>query len=292
MAKRLVRLLRRAPIFGPRFVRAELERRYLSIFGCLPSVDAPSGFNDWMLRRILYDRDPRLRTICDKLAMRDFVRERAGPDSVVPLLGIWTGPASIRWDSLPRRFVLKPNHSSGPIAIVRTEADRDPAALSAMAAKWLRHDFFDVNLEWGYRNLPRRLLAEPLLAGADGGPPVEAQVLTFQGKAALIRVIRGDKETPGRRENWFDVEGRALPVRTRIAVGDYVLCANDARSVVALAERVAAGFSHLRVDCYITGDRPKIGELSAYMTGGRVQWKPPEWDKKLGRLWQGGAPTA
>jgi hypothetical protein len=290
MAKRLVKLLRRTPVLGRRLIRTELERRYQAAFGHLPNIDAPSGFNEWILHRILHDRDPRLRTICDKLAVRDFIREHAGAEYVVPLLGVWKDPASVPWDALPERFVLKPNHSSGRIAVVRTDADRAPAALSAKAAKWLRHDFFDVSLEWGYLNMPRRLLAEPLLLGPGGGPPAEAQVMTFHGKAAFIRVMTGEKKTASRRSNWFDVEGRRLPIGTEIQAGNYTLSPADARFLAPVAERVAAGFSHLRVDCLLTCDGPKIGELTAYHLAGKARWNPPEWDEKLGRLWETGLP--
>jgi hypothetical protein len=291
MADRLLRLLRRTPVLGPRLIRAEIERRYRRVFGRMPNLDAPAGFNERMLNRILHDRDPRLKTICDKLAVREFIRQHAGVEFVVPLLGVWQDPAQIAWDSLPPRFVLKPNHSSGPIAIVRTDADRDPATLSAMAAGWLHHDFFDMNFERGYRNMPKRLLAEPLLAGPGGTPLAEAQVLTFHGRAALIRVKTGDKRAADPRANWFDATGRALALITTLPAGDFVLSADDVRSVVPVAERIAAGFSHLRVDFHLTGDGPKICELTPYHGAGLVPWQPPEWDEKLGRLWAAGAPA-
>jgi hypothetical protein len=291
--KRLVRLLRRTPIIGRRFIRAELQRRHLSAFGRLPRIDAPSGFNEWILHRMLHDRDPRLRTVCDKLAVRDFVRQHAGPEFVVPLLGSWQDPASIPWDSLPRRFVLKPNHSSGRFAIVRTDADRNPAALSAKAARWLRDDFFDANLEWGYLGMPRRLLAEPLLTGPAGEPLAEPHVYTFHGKAAYIGVLADSKLTGKRSENWFDAAGRPLSISTNeYPVGEFALSAHDAKVVVALAERVAAGFDHMRVDIWLTDEGPKIGELTPYNCAGRMRWKPPEWDEKFGRLWQAGPPKS
>jgi hypothetical protein len=263
------------------------------VFGRLPNIAAPSGFNEWILHRTLYDHDPRLKTICDKLAVREFIRRCAGPEYLVPLLGVWEDPASVPWHELPRSFVLKPNHSSGLVAIVRTDAERDPVALATQAADWLKHDFFDTNFEWGYRNLPRRLLAEPLLAGPAGAPLAEAAVFTFHGKAAVIRVKTGEKLTPAERANWFDAQGRALPpLSARQTAGDYVLSANDVKIVVPLAERIAAGFSHLRVDMYLTDEGPKIGELTSYENAGLKQWTPPEWDEKLGRLWAAGAPLA
>jgi hypothetical protein len=275
-------------MLGRRSVRAELARRYHAALGRQPNIEAPKTYNERILHRILYDRDPRLRTICDKLAVRDFIRQHAGPEFVVPLLGVWKDPASIPWDSLPQRFVLKPNHSSGPVAVVRGDAERDPVALAAKAAEWLRQDYFDVTFEWGYRGIPRRVLAEPLLVGPGGEPLAEAQVLTFHGKAALIRVMTGDKLAPSRRANWFDVQSQALPIRGMTPAGDFVLSASDAGIIVPVAERVAAGFSHLRVDFHLADDGPRICELTPYHLAGRAQWKPPEWDEKLGRLWGAG----
>jgi len=291
MADPLLRILRRTPVLGRNLIRAELERRYRAAFGRLPNIEAPAGFNERILHRVLHDRDPRLRTLCDKLAVREFIRVHAGPEFVVPLLGVWKDPGSIPWHALPRRFVLKPNHSSGPVALVRNDVERDPAALSAKAAEWLKQDYFDITFEWGYRNMPRRLLAEPLLAAPGGGPPAEARVFAFHGKVALMVVRTGEKGTPGRHDNWFDAQGRALPIRSENPIGEFVLTVDDIRIVVPAAERVAAGFGHLRVDFYLTDDGLKIGELTAYHHAGRARWEPPEWDGKLGRLWAAGAPV-
>lgn len=281
----VIRMLRRAPIIGQRMVRAKLEKRYKKDHGLAPRLNPPISFNEHILHRIIYDRDPRLKVICDKLAVRDFIRKHAGPEFVVPLLGVWKDPSEIDWDSLPQRFVLKPNHSSGPIAIVLEDSDRDPDLLTEKASSWLRYDYFDYSLEWGYLGIPRRLLAEPLLTGPDGGPPVEALVLVFSGKAAVIRVLTGRKFSPDLRDNWFDAAGARLPLRVKATPGDFVLSERDIRILVPVAERVSTGFSHLRVDFYLTNEGPKIGELTPYHVGGTAMWNPPEWDEKLGRLW-------
>ncbi len=87
------------------------------------------------------------------------------------------------------------------------------------------------------------------------------------------------------RDNWYDAAGVRLPLRVKATPGDFVLSENDIRILVPVAERVSAGFSHLRVDFYLTSDGPKIGELTPYHVAGTAKWNPPEWDEKLGRLW-------
>ena len=273
------------PIPEQQRVRDEIERRHTGSNGLQIRLDPPVSFNERILHRIIYDRDPRLKIICDKLAVRDYIEKHAGSEFVVPILGVWKDPTEIAWDSLPQRFVLKPNHSSGPVALVRGIADKNPDLLIAKATEWLSYDYFDVSFEWGYQGIPRRLIAEPFLAGPDGSPPAEAQVLTFNGKAAVIRVLTGEKLSPDRRDNWFDVSGTRLPICTDDTPGDFNLSREDIHLIIPVAEAVSDGFSHLRVDFYLTDTGPKIGELTPYHNAGSEMWSPPEWNEKLGRLW-------
>ena len=285
-----LRWLRRAPVIGPWLIRSALVRRHARIHGAAPRLDPPITFNEHILHRILFDRDPRLKLLNDKLAVREFIRARVGEKYVVPLLGVWSDPALVAWDRLPVPFVLKPSHASGSVAIVRTEADLDPVRLTALARGWLAEDYFDTSMEWGYRNLPRRLLAEPLLRGPDGAAPLEAQVFTFRGRAAILRVFVGVKFSEDRREACFDAQGVLLPMTFREQPSDVRPAPEMLQLLCTLAETVSAGFSQLRVDFLLTAEGPMIGELTPYHFSGTMRWRHPEWDGVLGRMWAEQAP--
>jgi hypothetical protein len=279
-------LLRRLPVVGEYFLRKEVLRRYRNVFGRLPRLDPPVTFNEHITHRMLYDRDPRLKIINDKFAVRQFIHDRIGAEHVVPTLGAWRRAEDILWERLPEAFVLKPNHSCGHIAFVSGPRDRDIRRLSEEARRWLRLDYFDASCEWGYRDLPRVVIAEPLLQSPDGGPPVEAQVFTFAGRAALIRMLFGRKWVPGRRDACYDVAGRRVAVATRLAPREYTLTNTLRRRLVDIAERLSEGFSSLRVDCYVVGNAITVGELTPYTYAGLGKWNPPELDEMLGRLWR------
>lgn len=281
-----LRLLRRAPLIGPVLTRATLVRRYRAETGRSPRLDHPTSFDDRMLHRMLHDHDPRLKVVNDKLAVREMVARLAGPEFVVPLLGVWEDPARIAWDSLPERFVLKASHASGRVAMVERPEERDPLALTAQARGWLATDYFDASLEWGYRGLPRRILAEPLLVGAGGmTPPPELQVFIFGGRAALYRIQVGRKGMGGRGDAWFALDGSRLELLVGKALPDTEPTRAEALTAIAAAERVAAGFVQMRVDFYITATRLLIGELTPYHRAGRSRWRPPEWNDRLGAMW-------
>jgi Tfp pilus assembly protein PilF len=265
----------------------DLLIRYRRIFGVFPRLNPPVSFNERILHRIIYDRDPRLRIVCDKLAVRDLIEERVGKQYVVPLLGVWERPREITWHILPEKFVLKPNHASHCFAIVDRSVGVNTEKLTARAGEWLSHDFFETSLEWGYRGLPRRVLAEPFLCSPNGGPAKEAHVYTFSGRAALFNVFAGTKHSAERSSCWFDVTGRRVGITGTGPHPDIELPDRDRVEMVEIAERVSQGFSSLRVDFYfcIASDGLKIGELTPYTLSGMFRWHPPEMDEKLGQLW-------
>ncbi len=277
------------PVIGPRLLRRELIRRHVHHHGRPPELDPPRGFNAHMVARILHDRDPRLKVINDKLAVREVVRAALGEAVLVPLLGAWEDPGEVPWDSLKLPFMMKPSHGSGLTHAVRRPEEVQAATLTAMARAWLAHDYYESSPEWGYRGIPRRLLIEPLLRGPDGGPPLEAQVFTFGGRVTHIRICSGPKNEPGRRNNWFDAKGTPLTITQNYPMGDYRLERALADRLATMAGVLAAGHVHLRVDFLVTADGPLFAELTPYTGAGADKWDPPEADLEFGRLWEEGA---
>ena len=263
-----------------------LVQRHRAFFGTWPRLFPPVSFNEHILHRIIFDRDPRLKVICDKVAVRQFVQDKAGANYIVPLLGVYEHPKEIDWQTLPEKFVLKSSHASGQCKIVDRSLRPYKDELSALAEQWLIHDYFDVSLEWGYRGIPRRLLVEPYLQSPNGTQAVEIEIYTFAGRAALVNLILGMKDTPERRHAWFDATGRRVQIDMGYPAADIVMQSDIFRSAVALAELVSADFSSLRVDMYLASDGLKIGELTPYTNGGTTNWNPRTLDELLGTLWK------
>lgn len=266
--------------------RRRLLRRYVADFERLPRLDPPVGFNEHMIHRLLYDRDPRLKVMCDKIAVKKLVTNRVGAEYAVPLLGAWRRAEEITWESLPESFVLKPNYTSGPFVAVESRATLDVPALTNEARKWLRtkpRAFLDC--EWGYRGIPRYLMAEPLLRGPGGQQALEICVYTFHGRAAVIRALNGRKFTDERHDAWFDLNGRQLALKTTAAKSFRMNLDPTLRDkVVTMAEALSDGMSSLRVDFLVGTDGPRVGELTPYSWGGRARWEKPEMDEMMGRL--------
>jgi len=171
-------------------------------------------------------------------------------------------------------------------AIVREESDRDPSHLIEQARDWLADDYFDISLEWGYRDLPRQVIAEPLLLGPDGGAPTEVEVFAFGGKAKLLRVLVGGKLAPNPPEIMLDLEDSALRFHLDAEESEATVSKQDLLSIVQATERVAAGFVHVRVDFYLTCTGLRIGKITPYNRAGHANWGSGSWNYKLGKHWE------
>ena len=268
--------------------------RYVRTAHRLPRLSPPVTYNEHITHRLLFDRDPRLKVICDKIAVKAFVDDRIGKGHSVPLLGAWTCGEMIDWSTIPAPFVLKPSFASGPFEMVHSFGAGERDRLTRVADQWvsarpaLRH-----YCEWGYHGLPKRVMAEPLLVGRDGGTVPEVNVFVFGGRAMLLRVFTGQQLTKQRRDAWFDRDGRQIDIRTsKIASARYGLSERDRKDLIALAEAVAQGFSSLRVDFYVAQEGLLVGELTPYSWGGHNRWAAEHYDDLMGTLWSPDATTS
>lgn len=265
-------------------VRRDMQR----IHGRAPALLRPRGFADKIQWRKLFDDDPRLGIFCDKLATRRYVTERAGPGHVVPVL--WSGerPEEIPFDRLEPPYVLKSSHASGHLAIIRAGETPDLDALRETARGWLCYCHGRAMVEPGYLDVPRRLIAEPLIAAPGGAEVVEYRLFAFDGRLRLIQctIARG----PERRWSVAYFDGAFRPVPFRMAATAPTPMAppppDRAAAMCRLAALLATGVSHLRVDIYDAADGPMVNELTPYCWSGLQPFRSPEEDLWLGETWR------
>ena len=120
------------PPLGTLRATRRVRRRMCAALGYAPDLRHPKTFNEKVAWRILHDRNPLIPLTLDKIAVREWVADRVGPDLLVPLLGCWNRAADIPWESLPSSFALKASHgwnmnldtSRNPIMWLRRGPDR------------------------------------------------------------------------------------------------------------------------------------------------------------------------
>jgi hypothetical protein len=152
--------------------------------------------------------------------------------------------------------------------------------------RWLRYCHGTKKVEPGYVNVPRRIIVEREILTAEGERPRELCLFVFNGR---VRVVQTRATENGRLVNLgFTTAGwtwlrwwmttplpEAPPARAKRLV-----------DMIALAERLAEGLDHLRVDFYDCGDTIWIGELTVYSWSGLSPFKPREADDLFGSHWR------
>jgi len=269
-----------------RQIRAHIERQYRDAFGTALDLDDPRTFNEKLQWLKVYYRDRLLVTGSDKYAVRGHVREVVGEDYLIPLLGVHERAADVDFEALPSRFVLKTTNGSGT-NILCTDRDRlDPDATRARLEAWLRPEASQYHLgyEWGYRDVPPRILCEEMIA--DPGTLRDYKFFCFNGEARFVYVATeyGDKSSI--EMDFVDLAWRRLPYeRTSYAphpvVPDRPACFGE---MLDVARRLAAPFPFVRVDLYETDGRVWFGELTFYPANGTGAFRDPAHDREIGDL--------
>jgi hypothetical protein len=218
------------------------------------------------------------------LAVRDFVAERVGSHVLTKLFWVGSDLQDAQRQSLPRKFVLKANHSCNKNLLVTDVSLFDWEAAETLVRCWLAEDYSVGLSEWQYRWILPILFIEEYLEDPHRTVPLDYKFLCFNGRVEMIQVDI-DRFSEHHTQALLDRNFRRLPVKFNCPQyeGDLLQpgCYHSMRDI---AERLAAQERFLRVDLYDVG-RPIFGELTLTPGAGYGPIEPPDWDEKLGALW-------
>jgi hypothetical protein len=131
--------------------------------------------------------------------------------------------------------------------------------------------------EWAYRDVPRGLLAEPLLG--DGRMlPLDYKIYVFRGRATHVQVHL-DRAHDHR---WVLHDRKFRPLHE---ASDRPAPPRSLGAMLDAAETLAAGFDFLRVDFYEIDGAPRFGEFCLYPGSGLDRFADDWIDFELGKLW-------
>lgn len=246
----------------------------------LAQLEKPMLFTEWVQHRKLYDRDPRLPRLADKVRVKTFVAVRLGNDYVTPTL--WEGTSLPAEPPCPFPYVVKSRHGCGHTAVVRSAAEHEEAM--QRSERWMRQSYGAWLDEWLYGEIERGLLIEPFI-GEGRALPVDYKIFIFGGEARFIQVHL-DR---GGDHRWivFDREWRRVSEATD---DPDPAPPTSLTEMMAAAERLAESFCFVRVDFYEVEGRPRFGELTFYPGSGLEPVKPARLDLLMGLLWSAALP--
>jgi hypothetical protein len=266
----------------------------------------PSTFRDKVRYKMLRDHRRLVVTFADKAAVRDYVANVVGGQYLPEVFALVDDPSALHAVHLPSAYVVKPTHGSGAAIVVSDQAPND-ARLSSDPGDWTyqhvrpefaaRDDIVRIaqgwvsqlygqgpNREWVYGQVPRRVIVEELLAGADGAIPRDYKFFVFHGHCAYVQVDAGRFDR--RTQDFFKPGWDHLPLSGGPPWADPTP-GRPARldEMIGLAERLGADTDFVRVDLYDVGGRIVFGELTSFPAGGDSTFDPEHFNDEFGRLW-------
>lgn len=262
-------------------------KKYFYTFGALPNVIAPRTFNEKVNARKFFDHRPIFNTWVDKLAVRDWVAAvKPGYDRLLPeLLHVTTEPGDIPFDRLPDRFVIKASHGSGWLRIVKDKASLDREAVIAECREWLGLNYYDLNLEAVYRDIPPRIMIEEFLDNGFGEAPEDYKLYVFHGRVEIIQV---DVARFGQhRRKIYDRNWQEQPFELSVQTYEGALPPPPQLArLIEVAETLAGDIDFVRADLYLVGDRIYFGEMTPSSGNGFNRFTPESSDAVMGSYWK------
>jgi hypothetical protein len=253
--------------------------------GRFPNALRPATFCEKVLHRILFDRRDWLTETADKYRVRAYVEDRLGAEVLPKLLHVTDDPATIPFDDLPSRFIVKPTHASGWFEAIHDKASLDRGKLVAQCREWLARSFYEVHREWAYKNIMPRILVQDFIDDGHGAMPTDYRFYVFGGKPELISVDREQNDVACC--NFYDLSWRRLELSNgRPELAGDVPPPPHLREMIHAATLLAHGTAFVRIDFFDTEAQFYFAEITWTPNCGFAAFKPAFYERHFGDLWR------
>lgn len=260
-----------------------LNNLYRPIFGTNINFENPTRFYEKIQVSKLYGRDNEIKAkLSDKYEVRDYIKSKIGEKYLVPLIGVYDSFNEINFDKLPSKFVIKCNHDSGSVTIVRDKYKVNWKKLKYKYDFCLKVDYSKAMMENHYSLIKPKIIIEKLLTKSNDEIANDYKFLCIKGEPYYCWAIE-DRFLNRNRiiydMNWnivdWDCNGiseKAIPKPKNFDV------------MKNLAKRLSEDFQQVRVDFYNIDGKIYFGELTFTPMSG-LEFINPDIDIRCGKLW-------
>ncbi len=276
------------------------KARFKKAHGYEFNLSNPQSFNEKIVHKKLFDRNPLMPLTADKYRARGYIRDKIGLEAdnhLIPLLWVGENLEDIPFDDLPDQYIIKPNNGAGRW-IVAEKIDKSihyeinytqKKAVNLSNEELINEckDWFTTIhgsqwYEWVYGEIEPLVIIEKLLY-ENNDIPYSYKFCMFDGKCKMIYVLSRHDITMSFYDgdfNMLDVkrEGHPIGKRKNKPV--------NFKQMIDYAEKLSEGFDFIRVDFFLVDDYVYFGELTHYPGSGYGVFEPKEYDLELGQYWR------
>ncbi len=245
------------------------------------NLKKPMGFNEKLNWLKIHEQNPEYTYLVDKIKVREYIKEKIGEDICFPLLGQWDKYEDIDFDALPNQFVLKCNHDSGSVKIVKDKSKIDHKEFAKFFKSRLKMNPYAIGREYPYKRVKPMIMAETYMVPDDAKDIEDYKFFCFNGKPEIM-FIATDRSVDVKFD-FFDMDFNHLDiVNIHPQSGMQIKKPALFEEMKAMAAKLSAGMKFVRIDLYEIKGKIYFGEFTFFHGGGFWLFKPDEWEKKLG----------
>jgi hypothetical protein len=248
-----------------------IHRKTYETLNDFPDLVNCRDFNDRIQWLKLFDQNELIIRCCDKLLVRDYIASQVGPDYLVPIYQIADSVNAIDFDALPTSFVIKTNHDSGSVKLVRDKFVLNKSNVIEFFHNALCNKYGIENGEWAYQFIRPKVFVEKLLGEHKDSPPPDYKFYVVDGFVKFMHFIydRGCDT----KEQVLSVDGSdlGLELYPTFESGKGFLRPQQWDKMLEVASIVGRGFKCVRVDMFLVDDAIYVGELTFWPMYGCYQ---------------------
>ena len=247
---------------------------YASAKKKLPSFTNPQDYSDFIFRDNILGRHNHHAFLADKVAVRDYVRQRGLERTLTKVYGVWDDANKIDFSLLPHSFALKCNHSCATniICLDKTKLDVEEARRKLNGWLKMKHP---IQFEQHYQKISPLVYCEELIpCNEDGSFPTDYKIHCANGEPVFIQCCfertTGDA---GRRViydlNWSNLH---YVVNDSHYTDEEFPMPIHLKEMLEYASILSKGLDYARIDFYDTPQRVIFGEVTLTPMGGWLSY--------------------
>ena len=225
-----------------------------------PDLIRCESYNEKIQWLKLFDQQKDIVTCSDKILVKEYAKDRLGFDCTPQTYQIARKFEEIEFDGLPQTFVIKTNHDSGTVILVKDKANLDVATANSKISKSLNRVYGVEKGEWAYALIEPKVLVEEYIGPVSDCPPPDYKFHCVNGRVRWLHYIydRG-KDT---KEIIVMPDGSETRIHFyhKIQSGSGFKKPLNWSEMIAMAEKLSSGFKYVRVDLYSSENRIYLGK--------------------------------
>ena len=276
---------------GKHFPKSWISFRYFLRFHKRINWNNPRTLNEKILYLSMMTDTTKWSDLADKYKVREYVKECGYGESLVTFYGKWGDAKEIDFNALPPSFVLKTNHGSGEIIIVRNKNKINRDDVISYLNKAISKPYGEIESGKHYWRIKPCIIAEELLINDEisklySNTIIDYKFWCFNGKAYYVWVCCNRNK--GADVSIYDIDWNAhfeYSVYTaHYRKGGAMPKPVNLNYMIQMAETLAKPFPCVRVDLYNIRGKVYFGEMTFTSIAGLMDCYTDEFLSKTGDI--------